>query len=223
MAGQLQTHRLNWAYRLLQTNSDANSWDARYASQELVWSLEPNQFVVQHLAELAVGQMVDLAGGEGRNALWFASKGWLVENVEISGVALEKFQLRAVKDGLETRVFSNHSSAADAKFTLSPSLLVVAYLQLESKDLFESLDNAVTQLEPGATVFGIWHAKRNLSDGFGGPPDPALLPSSAELEAWARAVLDSFEVFEVERKLVHEGQERVAIDVVLKGRIAKTE
>ena len=223
MAGQRQTHRLSWAFRLSQNNSDPNSWDARYASQELVWSLEPNQFVVEHLAELAPGQMADLAGGEGRNALWFAKNGWLVENVEISGVALEKFQLRAAREGLEAKVFSNHSPASLAKFTLSPNLLVVAYLQLEVKDLVESLSNAVAQLQPGAVVFGVWRAKRNLTDGFGGPPNPAVLPTPAELEAWAKTNLESFEVFEVERKLIHEGAERVAIDVILKGRTAKTE
>ena len=39
--------------------------------------------------------MVDLAGGEGRNAIWFASRGWQAENVEFSEVALTKFRSRA--------------------------------------------------------------------------------------------------------------------------------
>ena len=74
---------------------DSQSWDARYASADSVWSLEPNQFVVEYLRDLSSGSMIDVAGGEGRNALWFAMRGWHVENVDFSQVALNRFLQRA--------------------------------------------------------------------------------------------------------------------------------
>ena len=55
---------------------DAHAWDERYAATELVWSREPNQFVAAELADLPPGTAVDLAAGEGRNAIWLAARGW---------------------------------------------------------------------------------------------------------------------------------------------------
>ena len=65
-------------------------WDARYAATELVWSVTPNQFVAAELADLPPGRAVDLAAGEGRNAIWLASRGWDVTAVDFSQVALDK-------------------------------------------------------------------------------------------------------------------------------------
>ena len=57
---------------------DSAAWDARYAAQELVWSAEPNRFVVEELSDLPPGRALDVAAGEGRNAIWLASRGWRV-------------------------------------------------------------------------------------------------------------------------------------------------
>ena len=185
--------------------------------------MEPNQFVVQHLASLAPSKMVDLAGGEGRNALWFASRGWQVENVEISKVALAKFLERAERDGLTASCVATEANALSAKFNLAADLLVIAYLQMPIQDLSQALTNAVSQLNPGATVFGVFHAKRNLTEGFGGPPMSEVLPSPAELSVWANQHLSEPEVFEVSRKVEKDGVSHVAIDVILKGSVTKSQ
>ena len=179
--------------------------------------------MLQHLSELPPSKMVDLAGGEGRNALWFAKRGWQTENVELSQVALDKFLLRAQHENLDGRCTTTHADATTAKFSLSADLLVVAYLQIPAPSLSRALSNAVDQLNPGATVFGVWHAKRNLVDGFGGPPSPEMLPTPKELEAWAKDHLESFEVFEVDRIVEKDGVHHTAIDVILKGQLAKNE
>ncbi len=69
---------------------DATEWDARYAESERVWSLGPYQFVEAALTDLPPGRGVDLAAGEGRNAVWLASRGWDVTAVDFSRVALER-------------------------------------------------------------------------------------------------------------------------------------
>ena len=149
--------------QLSQTNFSQTSadWDARYLASQSVWSLEPNQFVVSDLSELPVGQMVDIAGGEGRNALWFAGRGWQVENVEFSKVALQKFQERADQAGLT--VISNHSDARTAIFSLKPDLAVIAYLQLPWGELEQALDNALRQISSGV-IYGVWHDAKYLAD-----------------------------------------------------------
>ena len=49
---------------------DSQEWDRRYAGTELVWTAEPNRFVVAELQDLAPGRALDVAAGEGRNAVW---------------------------------------------------------------------------------------------------------------------------------------------------------
>lgn len=185
--------------------------------------MEPNKFVVDYLSELQAGNLVDLAGGEGRNALWFANRGWQVENVEFSKVALDKFAKRAEHEKLDSRCIATLANALDARFTLKADLLLVAYLQIPNAELFSALSNAIGQLKPGAMVFGVWHAKRNLREGFGGPPDEKLLVDPSQLKLWADENLELAEVFELEREVDEEGVRHVAIDVILKGQLPKSE
>jgi hypothetical protein len=192
----------------------ALGWDARYASSPSVWSLDPNEFVVAELSELPVGKMVDVAGGEGRNALWFAARGWQVENVEFSKVALEKFADRANKAGLTELVTSNLADATSAKLLTEPTLSVVAYLQLPWTDLEKALDNLLVQQCSGV-IFGVWHGARNLVDGYGGPPSAAVLVSESQLTEWAEKHCLDFTVQERIRSVKTDGGDRQAIDVTL--------
>ena len=58
---------------------DREAWNERYRSQELVWGAEPNRFVEEALAGAAPrGRALDLACGQGRNALWLAGLGLVV-------------------------------------------------------------------------------------------------------------------------------------------------
>ncbi|OIJ94532.1 hypothetical protein [Streptomyces colonosanans] len=55
--------------------ADSRAWDERYAARDLVWGAEPNRWVAQETSDLQPGRALDLAAGEGRNALWLASRG----------------------------------------------------------------------------------------------------------------------------------------------------
>ena len=76
-------------------------WNARYAQQELVWSAEPNRLFAAEVAALSPGRALDLACGEGRNAVWLAEQGWRVTGVDFSDVALAKAAELAASRGVE--------------------------------------------------------------------------------------------------------------------------
>ncbi|MGB7962482.1 MAG: methyltransferase domain-containing protein [Propionicimonas sp.] len=78
----------------------SSMWDARYAASQ-VWDLEPSQFVMQPLHKVRKGQALDLGCGEGRHAIWLASKGWRVTAVDHSTVAIGRLQGRAAVLGLD--------------------------------------------------------------------------------------------------------------------------
>jgi SAM-dependent methyltransferase len=199
-------------------NSGAESWNLRYADAEMMWSLEPNMFVVEYLSDLPVGTMLDLGGGEGRNALWFATRGWQAENSDFSSVAVDKFLQRAQRENLSERCVGTVADATqpEACVTGPVDLAVLAYLQLPASKLAQAITVAAQNLREGGTFFGVWHARENLTDGFGGPPMPEMLPTQEELGiAATTAGLTITELRLRDRIVTTDDGPRAAIDVVL--------
>ena len=155
---------------------DATAWDERYAATEQVWSRGPNQFVEAELAELPAGTALDLACGEGRNALWLASRGWDVTAVDFSSVAVERGRRLAgdlpvawvVGDVLTVELPQAH-------------LAVLAYLQLPADERRTAVRRALEALRPGGTFFLVAHDSSNLTEGTGGPQDPAVLYTAEDV------------------------------------------
>jgi hypothetical protein len=153
-------------------------WDQKYSVDEYIYTTEVNRFVEEHLADLTPGKMIDLAGGEGRNTVFFAEKGWQAENIDLSGVGLAKCEKLAAERGVSERVLTTQASALDFESKLAPvELGVIAYMQINQEDLKAGITRLVATLVPGGTFFGVWHALENLKDGFGGPQNPDVLPS----------------------------------------------
>ena len=197
---------------------DAQEWDERYRASETVWSVEPNQFVVEYLRDLRPGTMLDIAGGEGRNALWFARRGWAVEVVEFSAAALAKFDDRAEFDRVKDRCVSTLADVTEDYHTLvaPANLAVMAYLQIPAEPLARAIAVAATKLREGGTFFGVWHARENLEHGWGGPREASVLPTMDELRGAATAAgLTVVTLEQRERVVATPDGDRVARDVVL--------
>jgi hypothetical protein len=161
---------------------DKAFWDSKYSVDEYVYTKDVNRFVKEHLSDLAPGKMIDLAGGEGRNTVFFAQKGWQAENVDLSSVGLEKCQRLAEEHKVSDNVFTTQASATEFVSKLAPvDLGVIAYLQIPGDELEKSIARLVSNILPGGVFFGVWHALENLKDGFGGPQDPAVLPSTESM------------------------------------------
>ncbi|MGQ0466215.1 MAG: class I SAM-dependent methyltransferase [Sporichthyaceae bacterium] len=165
---------------------DSAEWDARYQAEPLLWGMEPNQFVHDRLFSVEPGVAVDLACGNGRNAVWLAGCGWKVTGVDISGVALGQAAQRAEQVGVEVDWVQ-----ADAR-TWSPpgpvDLMLVAYLHLPVPELIQVLARAGELLTPEGRLLYVGHSRTNFTRGFGGPSDPAVLIEIAELAEAAQTL-----------------------------------
>lgn len=82
--------------------SEANppDWEKRYQQPGYWCGTEPVQFLQQHLGELPVGTALDLAMGEGRNAVFLARHGFTVTGIEKSPTAIAKARARAQQEGV---------------------------------------------------------------------------------------------------------------------------
>jgi 2-polyprenyl-3-methyl-5-hydroxy-6-metoxy-1,4-benzoquinol methylase len=155
-------------------------WDERYRTEELIWKADPNRFLVEELDALAPGRALDVACGEGRNAVWLASKGWRVTGVDFSRVGLAKARRLATDRGLEVTWVE-----ADVVEWQPPAasfeVVVVMYLHLPSEQRHRVLARVAAALAPGGILLVVGHDTSNLSEGTGGPQDPAVLFGPEEI------------------------------------------
>ena len=158
-------------------------WNKKYETADWVYTKVENRFVRELCEPLVPGTAIDLAGGEGRNAMWLAKRGWRVENIDFSKVALRKFKTWVAEEtkqdaSLASRCIATQADARKFASKLAPvDLGVVAYLQIPETDLAKALGDLVSAIRPGGTLVGVWHSRDNLESGFGGPRNPAVLPN----------------------------------------------
>lgn len=158
---------------------DANDWDNRYAATELVWSAEPNRFVAEIVSPLTPGTAIDIAAGEGRNAIWLVQQGWTVTATDFSPVAVERMQARAAEllgddAGRLTPLVADATVPAPAS-PAAYDLVLFSYLQLPPAEWRKALRHGVEAVRPGGRVLVVGHASRNLTEGWGGPSSPEVL------------------------------------------------
>lgn len=199
---------------------DRHDWDARYGGRELLWSAEPNGFLASHVAGLSPGRALDLACGEGRNAVWLAERGWQVVGVDYSAVALAKArrlaESRGVKISWVEADLLNYQPEAGAFH-----LVAVLYLQLPPAQRRRVLRTAASALAPGGSLLVLGHDTTNLSRGIGGPRDPAVLFTPADIVAdLAGLPLDVERAEQVYRDYERDGVQGVAIDALVAARQA---
>lgn len=165
---------------------DAAYWDAKYDTDDFIYTKIENRFVKEFCQKLAPGKAIDLAGGEGRNAVWLATLGWTVENIDISAKALAKSAKFAAESGVTDRCTETLATTEGFEAKTAPvDLALVGYLQIEMPALAQSIAQVAKCLKLGGILVGVWHARENLDGGFGGPQNPLVLPTAAELVVMA--------------------------------------
>ncbi len=81
------------------SEEDRQRWDTLYSTGNYIFGKEPSAFLKEQVHLLPVGRALDIAMGEGRNAVFMAKKGFRVDGVDISEVALRKSKRLAREQG----------------------------------------------------------------------------------------------------------------------------
>jgi len=173
---------------------DQRAWDDRYREREWLRTVDANRFVVQEVTGLTPGRALDLAAGEGRNAVWLAKQGWAVTAVDFSAVALERASERATHEGVaietveaDLRMYTPEAGSYD--------LVLLAYLHLPAPLLNALLGRAMEALADGGTIVIVGHDVTNIEHGYGGPQSSEVLYTPESLVA----DLDGLEVVKAEK------------------------
>ncbi|MPZ73821.1 MAG: methyltransferase domain-containing protein [Nitriliruptorales bacterium] len=190
---------------------DAADWNHRY-DEGVAWSDEPNARFTGIVSDLPPGRALDLACGQGRNAVWLAQQGWTVTAVDFSSSALVRARDLAAARGVDVTWLE-----ADVVRWQPPlvvyDLVAVLYLHLAPAVRVRVLRHAAAALVPGGTLVVLGHDVRNLEEGHGGPDDPSILltPSAVVRELGA---VDVVTAETVARPVAEEGA-RDALDTLV--------
>jgi len=198
---------------------DATDWDDRYRATDRLWSVEPNVFVADRLGGHRPGSGLDLASGEGRNAIWLAKQGWNMTAVDFSEIAIERGRQHSHDIGLGEIewVVADVRTWERAEGSRGLDLVVVAYLHLLMEELEPLIRRAADWLAPGGELFMVGHDRTNIEHGVGGPQYPEILWDVEEMVPWL-AGLDILEAEIVEREVIADDVPRVALDALVRAR-----
>ena len=142
--------------------------------------------VAAELAGLPPGRALDLAAGEGRNALWLADRGWEVTAVDFSLAGLDKGRTLQTRHERGRDLHIDWVHADVLAYDSGPAtydLALIAYLQLPAAQRSVAVRRAFTALRDGGTLFVVAHDSTNLDEGTGGPQDATVLYTAQDVLA----------------------------------------
>ena len=154
-------------------------WNNRYAQDEYVYGIAPNQFFKEQLSLLPVGKLLLPAEGEGRNAVFAAKLGWDVTAFDNSEEALKKAMMLADNNGVHLDYSLN--TFDDVSFK-NESFDVIAFIYAHSPKWHSNHKKLLKYLKPNGTVLLEGFSKNQIDNKSGGPKQLEMLFSVSEIK-----------------------------------------
>ena len=150
----------------------AQTWDARFSTEDYIFGTAPNAWLAQHRDLLpAGGRVLAVADGEGRNSVWLAQQGMQVDAFDISPVGVAK----ATKLAQQANVAVNYQACGADNFDWKPETydaVVAVFIQFAAPDararLFAHMKSA---LKPDGLILLQGYTPKQLDYKTGGPPN----------------------------------------------------
>lgn len=188
-------------------------WDERYTAEGMLWGAEPNAVVAEIAGDLPAGTVLDLACGQGRNAVWLAQRGHDVTGIDLSPVAVGQARRLADDVGVDVDLATGDVTEWDPAGR-TWDLVLLSYLQIPAADRAVAHAKAVAAVAPGGTLLLIAHHLDNLDGGIGGPQSPEVLYTEDQLaEDFAELEIQRNEI--VTRRVERADLQGTAIDVLV--------
>ena len=127
---------------------DKEKWDCKYKVPEYITSKEPAEWLKGHASLFSgKGSALDIASGEGRNAVFAAERGYQTLAIDISAAGLKKAHALAEEKGVDikTRVVD----LDDWKFEQNAFDLILCFNFLDRR-IFPAIKNT---LKPRGLIF----------------------------------------------------------------------
>lgn len=155
-------------------------WDVRYNTEQYVYGKEPNSFFATQIDQSAPGRLLLPGEGEGRNAVYAATKGWAVDAFDQSGTAKEK----ALKFASEKMIQINYNVCPLEDFNFKPNhydLAALIYFHTDVSSRKYLHKKIYESLKPGGILILEAFHKEQLNNNTGGPKSLDMLFDEEEL------------------------------------------
>jgi SAM-dependent methyltransferase len=181
--------------------ADQKRWDERFKGKEFAFGKEANPFLKRHIALLPKGKALDIATGEGRNAIFLAQNGFDVEAVDISKMGLRKARKLAKEMGVKIHTFYADLDTYQIK---KGQYDLIANFYFLKRSLIQKIKKGLRK--GGRVIFETYLLEhRNL--GTGGPKQAKYFLKSNEL----LRLFDGFRILRYREGIFRQGGKRRAI------------
>lgn len=157
-------------------------WNIRYKGEDYIYGKEPNKFFAECIRGLKPGKVLLPAEGEGRNAVYAASRDWDIYAFDFSELAKSK----AMSLALENQVFMSYEISSWDEFEAPQDFFdlgAVFYLHLPAAERKAFHQKLITWTKPGGLIICEYFSKKQYGLSSGGPQNPNLLYSLEEISA----------------------------------------
>jgi 2-polyprenyl-3-methyl-5-hydroxy-6-metoxy-1,4-benzoquinol methylase len=197
---------------------DAAFWDQRFAGADYAYGEAPNAFLASLAGTFSPGQRALVPGdGEGRNGVFLAERGLVVETLDLSAEGVAKARRLAEARGVKVDARQADILAWDWPVA-AYDVIALLYLHLVEAERRFVHARALAALKPGGRIvleaFTPQQLERQQAGARGGPRDAELLYRPEDLRKdFAEATIDLLQ--EIETNL-HEGTLHVGPSAVVR-------
>ncbi|GAB1454300.1 class I SAM-dependent methyltransferase [Draconibacterium sp.] len=157
-------------------------WNERFSDEKYAYGTEPNEFFKNQLNKLPPGKILFPAEGEGRNAVYAATKGWDVTAFDPSIEGKRKAELLALeKDVTIDYRIENYEFIDFPKESFDCIVLIFAHIHPVKREEYHK--KLMSFLKFGGNLILEGFSKNQLNNKTGGPRDINMLFSKNELES----------------------------------------
>ncbi len=149
-------------------------WDEKFSREGYFYGFEPNVFIASKIDLLTPkGSILCLGEGEGRNAVYLASKGFDVTALDASAIGMSKALMLAQKKGVSFKAQLLDLEQWEPQESYDG--IVTSYLHLEEPLRTQSFQKAIKALNPKGYFIGEFFSLNQMPRKSGGPKNPSLL------------------------------------------------
>lgn len=165
----------------MRTEQEAKQfWDDRYSSGNYIYGTQPNYFFKEQLDKLETGKLLLPAEGEGRNAIYAAREGWVVDAFDISERGRNKALELAKRNHVTINYYlSNYNDFQIEKNSYDVIGLIYAHLHVSKRR--NTHQRLIGGLKPSGHLILEAFSKEQFGNDSGGPQDLEMLYDLDEL------------------------------------------
>ena len=183
-------------------------WNGRYSQKEYVYGEEPNVFFAEQIDKLKAGTIILPCEGEGRNAVYAASKGWTVNAFDMSIEGRNKALQLAEKQKVNLNYIIEDASLVQYQEN-SADVVAFIFSHLPESIRKQIHAKAITWLKPGGRIILEVFNPLQLNNNSGGPKDITMLcTEEILLEDFGKLNIELLETLQIDLNegKYHEGK-----------------